>query len=181
MACARRAGAGLDRQLVLSVRGGQAARAGLVAAAISTGQTVVTSDAYTHPWFNSAFDRDSGYRTKSVVVIPLKTTDGATIGAVQLINKHPYHAAGAVPGSKAAEKIVDFSAEDVLVAEALSTQIALTIEILQVKRQAENAVQLMMKEAGGKAPTAVPLPPSVGRGAASRPGRVRPAQAAQQR
>jgi len=129
---------GLDRQIVVSVRGGKAQRAGLAAAAIATDSTVVTSDAYTHSWFNSSLDRDTGYRTKSVVVIPLRATDGDVIGVMQLINKKEY--------TKRSQETIPFSLDDVVVAEALATQIALTIEIIRTKRQALNAVELLKKD-----------------------------------
>lgn len=126
---------GLDRTLIVSVRGGLAQRAGLAAAAIAQDKTIVVEDAYEHPWFNPAVDRSSGYVTRSVVVIPLRSTDGDVLGVIQLINKHPY------VGNP--NDIVPFSQEDVVVAQALSTQISLTIEIMRVKRQAENAIELV--------------------------------------
>lgn len=56
-----------------------------------TGKTLYLADVYqiprSHPYqFNSAFDRRSGYRTRSMVVVPMKDTTGAIIGVLQLIN-----------------------------------------------------------------------------------------------
>jgi GAF domain-containing protein len=36
--------------------------------------------------FNDSFDRRSGYRTKSMLVVPMNEPDGSTIGVIQLIN-----------------------------------------------------------------------------------------------
>ena len=44
-------------------------------------------DAYESPHFNPDVDRKSGYRTKSVLAVPVTNDSGDVIGAVQVINK----------------------------------------------------------------------------------------------
>lgn len=56
-----------------------------------TGETLVIDDVYTIgddvPYtFNQSFDRSSGYRTQSVVAVPLKTSRDKVVGVLQLIN-----------------------------------------------------------------------------------------------
>lgn len=56
-----------------------------------TGQTVVIDDVYKIPEsvpysFNRFFDDVSGYRTKSLMAIPLKTSQGKIVGVLQIIN-----------------------------------------------------------------------------------------------
>jgi HD-GYP domain-containing protein (c-di-GMP phosphodiesterase class II) len=57
-----------------------------------TGHTLNLADAYHLPdgepfRFNDAFDRASGYRTKSMLVVPMRNHEGDVIGVVQLINR----------------------------------------------------------------------------------------------
>jgi HD-GYP domain-containing protein (c-di-GMP phosphodiesterase class II) len=56
-----------------------------------TGETIHLADAYAPPsdapyHINTAFDRDAGYRTKSMLVVPMRTPAGDIIGVLQLIN-----------------------------------------------------------------------------------------------
>lgn len=62
--------------------------AGFVA---TTGEVLTIEDAYNLPSsapykFNYDFDKDNNYRTRSVLVVPLKTPDGDVVGVLQLIN-----------------------------------------------------------------------------------------------
>ena len=56
-----------------------------------TGRLVNLADAYAPPadspfTINRWFDEQAGYRTKSMLVVPMRTPQGETIGALQLIN-----------------------------------------------------------------------------------------------
>jgi HD-GYP domain-containing protein (c-di-GMP phosphodiesterase class II) len=56
-----------------------------------TGESLHLEDVYQIPpalpfRFNSKFDQESGYRTKSMLVVPMKNPQGEIIGVVQLIN-----------------------------------------------------------------------------------------------
>lgn len=56
-----------------------------------TGQSVAVADAYDIPGdlpytFNASFDRKFGYKTRSILAIPLKTIDTTRVGVMQLIN-----------------------------------------------------------------------------------------------
>src|SRR3954469_21049689 len=62
--------------------------AGYVAA---TGEILNLPDVYKIPdsmefSFNDSYDRRSGYKTTSMLVVPMKEPDGETIGVIQLIN-----------------------------------------------------------------------------------------------
>jgi adenylate cyclase len=37
--------------------------------------------------FNPAFDKKSGYHTKTILCVPMKTQAGVVVGVLQLINK----------------------------------------------------------------------------------------------
>lgn len=60
---------------------------GLVGYAIKTGESIVIDDAYADSRFNSQVDSETGYRTKSILVIPMKNNSGKVIGAFQALNK----------------------------------------------------------------------------------------------
>lgn len=44
-------------------------------------------DAYADPRFNPKFDRDTGFRTRSILCAPALTNDGRLIGVIQVLNK----------------------------------------------------------------------------------------------
>ena len=61
---------------------------GLVGKALRNKQPVITNDPYSDPDFNSGVDIQTGYKTKSVLVLPVADVNGDFIGALQLINKN---------------------------------------------------------------------------------------------
>ncbi len=58
--------------------------AGYVAA---SGDTLNIPDAYLDPRFNPDVDKQTGYRTKTILCMPMRNNDGDTIGVFQLLNK----------------------------------------------------------------------------------------------
>jgi signal transduction histidine kinase len=52
-----------------------------------SGATVNIPDAYTDPRFNQSFDKASGFRTRSILCMPMPDHKGRTIGVVQVLNK----------------------------------------------------------------------------------------------
>ena len=60
---------------------------GLVGKALRTKRPVITNDPYSDPDFNKEIDLQTGYTTKSVLVLPVADINGNFIGALQLINK----------------------------------------------------------------------------------------------
>ena len=60
---------------------------GIVGSVIQSGESICVDDAYEDDRFNRAVDRDTGYRTKSLLCVPLLDGDGRLIGAFQGINK----------------------------------------------------------------------------------------------
>lgn len=76
--------------------------------------------------FNSDFDTISGYRTKSVVAIPLLNIHQELIGVLQLINKKSKNVILAVENID--KFVVDFSLEDIRVLHSLSGIVAVALE-----------------------------------------------------
>src|ERR1051325_2577494 len=52
-----------------------------------TGETINIPDAYADPRFNAEIDRRTGYRTKTILSMPMKNKEGTIIGVFQLLNK----------------------------------------------------------------------------------------------
>lgn len=61
---------------------------GLVGKSLRTKKIVITNDPYSDPDFNQNIDKQTGYVTKSVLVLPVADINGNFIGALQLINKN---------------------------------------------------------------------------------------------
>jgi len=95
-------------------------------------QTVNIADAYTAPNFDFSgtrhFDQRTGYRSRSMLAVPMKNHEGDVIGVLQLINAQ-------APGS---QKVVSFSSADQRLAESLASQaaIALTNRLLMTQLEA---------------------------------------------
>ncbi len=52
-----------------------------------TGEIINIPDAYAEPRFNPEFDKKTGYRTRSILCVPLQNIVGEVIGAIQVLNK----------------------------------------------------------------------------------------------
>lgn len=60
---------------------------GIVGEAMKTGEPIFIPDAYLDKRFNPNVDKQTGYRTKSIIAIPFKNSDNEIIGAYQAVNK----------------------------------------------------------------------------------------------
>jgi len=60
---------------------------GVVGHSIQTGEAIIIDDAYQDSRFNQEVDLRTGYRTKAILVIPMRNNDGEVMGAYQAINK----------------------------------------------------------------------------------------------
>jgi HD-GYP domain-containing protein (c-di-GMP phosphodiesterase class II) len=78
-----------------------------------SGQAVNLADAYQDPRFNPDIDRGTGFRTRSMLVLPLKNRRGEVLGVVQALNKRSGR---------------PFDDEDVAILSALAAQAAISIE-----------------------------------------------------
>jgi len=60
---------------------------GLVGHAINNDESMIIDDVYADPRFNKEIDQQTGYTTKTMLIIPLHNSEGKVIGAFQVINK----------------------------------------------------------------------------------------------
>lgn len=106
---------GLDHQEIRMPLG-----SGVVGRVASTGETVNVADAYTLDYFQPSFDQKFGYRTRSLLSLPITDhRSGEIVGVIQLLNK-----VGAT----------EFSTEDVDFLSKLSGHMAMALENAQLHR-----------------------------------------------
>jgi len=96
--------------------------AGLVGACVSTNEIVLVNDTASDSRFLGRIDKQSGYVTQSVLVLPLRGGDGGVLGALQLLNK---------PGG--------FSAHDIDLLKLAAAYSATAISTQRLRREAEAA------------------------------------------
>src|SRR4030095_16510605 len=92
------------------------ARVAIAGAVAMSGQTINVEDAHQDPRFYKEIDLRSGYRTRSLLAIPLRNHEGQIIGTFEVLNK----------------KTGAFNKEDEEILKALAAQAAVAIETAQL-------------------------------------------------
>ncbi len=95
-----------------------------------TGETVNLEDAYTDERFNREVDLKTGYRTRSVLCMPLYTRTGSRLGVIQLLNK----------------KEDVFTKEDETFLGTFGNNASVFIEMAQLQKARIDALELSRKE-----------------------------------
>ncbi len=127
-------------------------RSSLAGYAASTGEPLVIDDAYFLPpdveyTINRSFDERYGYRTKSMLVIPMKDHKEQIIGVLQLINrKRRFEAVLATPADVERE-VVPYSRRTVELVTALAGQAAVAIENSRLYEDIERLFEGFVKAA----------------------------------
>jgi Nif-specific regulatory protein len=106
------------------------ARLGIAGAAAMTGQTINVEDAYEDPRFYKKIDGRTGYRTRSLLVVPLKNQEGEVIGTFQVLNK----------------KDGAFTKDDEEILEALAAHVAIAIETAQLVEELKRHREKLLEE-----------------------------------
>jgi len=133
--------------------------AGFVAA---SGDTLNITDAYLDPRFNPDVDRQSGYRTRTILCMPMTNKDGVIVGVFQLLNK----------------KAGIFTEADESFLSALSIHAALAIENARLYEEEKalssirEEVRLASKIQADLLPTAAPAIPGYDLAGVSIPARM---------
>jgi putative ABC transport system ATP-binding protein len=60
---------------------------GIAGHVASTGETVRVDDAYADPRFNPDVDRRTGFRTRTILCVPIRSGQGRVFGVAQLLNR----------------------------------------------------------------------------------------------
>lgn len=61
--------------------------AGIAGAVAATGVPIRIDDAYADPRFNPNVDHETGYRTHSILAVPMRNTKGEVVGVLQALNR----------------------------------------------------------------------------------------------
>jgi HD-GYP domain-containing protein (c-di-GMP phosphodiesterase class II) len=97
--------------------------------------------------FNRSFDERYGYRTKSMLVIPMQNHHGDVIGVLQLINRKRDFASRLASPEEAARQIIAYSPHTVKIVKALAGQAAVSIENSQLYEAIERLFEGFVKAA----------------------------------
>lgn len=117
-----------------------------------TGETLRVADAYDLPAdapyrLNRSFDERFGYRTCSMLVVPMVDHPGTVVGVLQLIN-HKRDPAARIDGPEAARRwVVPYRPREMELVQALAGQAAVSIENSRLYRQVENLFESFVKAA----------------------------------
>ncbi|HRF58145.1 MAG TPA: GAF domain-containing protein, partial [Campylobacterales bacterium] len=87
-------------------------------------ETVISNNPYSDPRFNAAVDRKTGYRTKSIIALPIKNSENIVIGALQCVNKLSTDS--------------EFNDNDVAKLNLVSTYVANTLELASLHKEIED-------------------------------------------
>ena len=60
---------------------------GIAGTVVATGEPIILHDAYADARFDRSADEKSGYRTRSMLCVPIRNRDRKIVGALQLLNK----------------------------------------------------------------------------------------------
>jgi HD-GYP domain-containing protein (c-di-GMP phosphodiesterase class II) len=98
-----------------------------------TGEPLNVADAYNLPpgspyTISRSFDEKSGYRTRSMLVVPMKDHKDLVIGVVQLINKKRDREAVLQSDSLVDDQVISFTAVDRNLVASLASQAAVAFE-----------------------------------------------------
>ena len=104
---------------------------GVAGSVFTSGQAEIIPDAYLDARFNQEVDRRTGYRTRTILCVPIRNKRHEVIGVTQVLNKH----------------VGDFDAEDQKLLEGLSLQASAALEnarlFEKVERQQREEAMLL--------------------------------------
>src|SRR5262245_8372287 len=122
-----------------------------------SGATVNLPDAYADPRFNQSVDKSSGFRTRSILCMPMPDHKGRTIGVVQVLNKRlgPFsaddeallatvaaHAGIAIENSKLYLSVLGKNTALLSTQDQLRQRIAELDLLFEIEREASAAIDL---------------------------------------
>ncbi len=120
--------------------------------AAAEGEPLVFNDVYLLPpdvaySFNRSFDERYGYRTRSMLVIPMQNHSGEVIGVVQLINRKADAAARLETPSDSDKYVQPYSPHLVKLVRSLAGQAAVALENSQLYQEIERLFEGFVRAA----------------------------------
>ncbi|RZA26947.1 MAG: GAF domain-containing protein [Proteobacteria bacterium] len=125
--------------------------AGVAGRTIESGRSILIRDAYNDPLFNPEIDRNTGYRTRNILCVPMANLEGRTIGCLQALNKldgdfnpsdESFTLAFAAQAAVAIESALLYQEKAKVIRDLSHTQVRLKqkLDQLEVVRELEHAV-----------------------------------------
>lgn len=132
---------------------------GIAGHAAATGQASLLKDAHRSPRFNPAIERETGYRTRSLLTVPFRDRDGRVMGVLQGINhrRGEFHARERTLLRQLGEYV------------ALALENAFYVEELREKKRMEEDLIAARRIQFNLLPRQLPQPPGVELAARYRP------------
>ena len=120
--------------------------------AAHTGEPLVLADAYSIPEdepysFNRSFDERTGYRTKSMLVVPMVDHRDDVVGVVQLLNRKADQSARINSEESAEKHVLPYGGHELQLVQSLAGQAAVSIENSQLYAQIEHLFESFVKAA----------------------------------
>lgn len=103
---------------------------GIAGDVAATGERAVVRDAYEDPRFSPQWDLQSGYRTRSVVAVPILDQEGQVLGVAQALNK---------------EDDGEFTEDDANMLSALAVQASVSMENLRLLQSIHQTNQELVR------------------------------------
>lgn len=95
--------------------------------------------------FNKSYDEQTGYRSKSMLAVPMKNQEGRVLGVIQLINKRTDYQTR-VPGNPLdMDRVIPFRFDDLELLSSLASQAAVAIENLNLYQDIKNLFEGFVK------------------------------------
>jgi GAF domain-containing protein len=104
---------------------------GIAGSVATTGEPAVIPDAYSDPRFNRNMDKKTGFRTRTILCLPIRNHSNEIIGVTQVINKTLNRV---------------FNEEDIKLLGAFNAQAAVAIENSRLFTQTERALNQALAE-----------------------------------
>ena len=131
-------------QLVVKVASGDVniripTTAGIAGHVYTNDVTLNIPEAYEEPMFNRAIDDASGYRTKSIICLPVKDSDGKIVAVLQAINKLAEGESG---------DAVAFTIHDEMLVEHLASQVGIILRntvLFEEVRESQRKVRSLLE------------------------------------
>ncbi len=86
--------------------------AGIAGQVFTTGRTMIVGDAYSDVRFNPDIDRQSGFRTRSIIAAPLRHVSGRVLGVLQVLDR----------------RVDAFTSEDKALVEGIASQVSAVLD-----------------------------------------------------
>src|SRR5215467_7751714 len=106
------------------------ARLGVAGAVLIAGKPMIVEDAYKSPLFYAAIDSITGYHTRNILSVPLRSPKQEIIGVFQVLNKHEGK----------------FTSEDEKFVQSLANQAAVALENSLTLSELESRQQELVEE-----------------------------------